>query len=110
MHMHDSKNLARYDGACERRARLARSEEMQRAILGATLTVSHARAGVVYPLRGPLNKDAGRRLTRFGPLIGWAIDLAAKNPVVRLAHATTVMSPVCTLLNPWKRCCRRYKV
>jgi len=74
-------------------------DQTQRADLDATMTVSHARPGVVYPLRGPLNKDAGRRLARFGPLIGWTIDLATKNPVVRLAHATSVVSPVCTLLN-----------
>jgi len=71
-------------------------DQTQRADLDATMTVSHARPGVVYPLRGPLNKDAGRRLARFGPLLGWTIDLASKNPVVRLAHATSAASPVCT--------------
>ena len=72
---------------------------MQRAVPDAAMTVSHARAGVVYPLRGPLNKDAGRRLARFGPLTGWTIDLAAKNPLVGMAHATSAASPVCTLSN-----------
>ena len=47
--------------------------------------LSAACAGVVYPLRGPLNKDAGRRLARFGPLTGWTVDLTAKQPAVRPA-------------------------
>ena len=42
-------------------------------------------AGVVYPMRGPLDKEAGRRLARFGPLTGWSVDLTAKQPVVRPA-------------------------
>ena len=52
----------------------------------AMMTGSHAWSGVVYPLRGPLEKAAGRRLARFGPLTGWTVDLTAKLPMVRLAQ------------------------
>lgn len=45
--------------------------------------------GAIYPEEGPLNKPAGRRVAKFGPIKSWSLApptsaAAAAGPVIRL--------------------------